>query len=329
MNAQPIRPRSISNPNDHGLMAVLGIFGGLAVVWGLSAAAGLGLSAWCGPAPERDEQERLAHLTPDEVRELDFVAHGKAMFMATCSACHGSDARGLPGKGKNLVYGDFPRRTGDAELAAFIKKGRPATDLWNTTKVDMPPKGGNSDMTDVQIEQVVSYLRALQNPHRISEAGLAAAELRLKEATERAEAEQAAARAVKLAERAAAKQAQQAAAPAPASGAAESAEEEEFDAETIALGGQLFASTCSTCHGKDAKGLPKNGKDLVHSAFCKATKNEDLIAFVKHGRGPGEPGNTTGIAMPPKGGNPALNDDKIEAIVAYIRSLQKAEMVGR
>jgi disulfide bond formation protein DsbB len=36
-----------------------------------------------------------------------------------------------------------------------------------------------------------------------------------------------------------------------------------------------------------------------------------------------DPLNTTGIAMPPKGGNPALTDGQIVDIVAYLRSIQK------
>jgi disulfide bond formation protein DsbB len=34
-----------------------------------------------------------------------------------------------------------------------------------------------------------------------------------------------------------------------------------------------------------------------------------------------DPLNTTGIDMPGKGGNPALTDDNILAIIAYLRTL--------
>ena len=37
---------------------------------------------------------------------------------------------------------------------------------------------------------------------------------------------------------------------------------------------------------------------------------------------PSHPDNTTGIQMPPKGGNPAMSDDDILDIIAYLRTLQ-------
>jgi disulfide bond formation protein DsbB len=35
-----------------------------------------------------------------------------------------------------------------------------------------------------------------------------------------------------------------------------------------------------------------------------------------------DPENTTGVAMPPKGGNPSLSDGDLQNVVAYIRTLQ-------
>lgn len=83
--------------------------------------------------------------------------------MNTCSACHGADARGVPGGGKNLVAkSEWMKRQDDAALMAFIKQGRPASSPENTTKVDMPPKGGNPALTDDDIRDVVAYIRSLQ-----------------------------------------------------------------------------------------------------------------------------------------------------------------------
>lgn len=91
----------------------------------------------------------------------------------------------------------------------------------------------------------------------------------------------------------------------------------------IAKGKELFAGTCAACHGPDARGLPNLGKDLTTSTFVKDQNDQQLVEFIKKGRQPGEPGNTTGVAMPPKGGNPALTDKDLADIVAYIRTLQK------
>ena len=89
-------------------------------------------------------------------------AKGQALFVQTCSACHGPDAKGLPGLGKDMTTSAFIKGQTDPQLVDFVKKGRPASDPANTTKVDMPPKGGNPAMTDAQIGDVVAYIRSLQ-----------------------------------------------------------------------------------------------------------------------------------------------------------------------
>ncbi|MBT3941152.1 MAG: cytochrome c [Chloroflexi bacterium] len=91
-------------------------------------------------------------------------------------------------------------------------------------------------------------------------------------------------------------------------------------AELIATGKTKYGS-CSACHGLDGRGVPGLGKDLVESAFMDGLSDAELVDFIKVGRGPSDEGNTTGIAMPPKGGNPSLSDDDLLAIVAYIDSL--------
>jgi len=87
---------------------------------------------------------------------------GEALFQQTCAPCHGRDARGVPGLGKDLVEGAFARGLSDAELVAFIARGRPADDPANTTGVPMPPKGGNPALTREDLADIVAYLRTLQ-----------------------------------------------------------------------------------------------------------------------------------------------------------------------
>lgn len=93
------------------------------------------------------------------------------------------------------------------------------------------------------------------------------------------------------------------------------------NAEMVALGKKEYG-TCAGCHGADATGVTGLGKNLVGSDFIADISDGDLAAFIKTGRPVSDPANTTGVDMPPKGGNPALNDEKIDALVAYIRSLQ-------
>jgi len=89
-----------------------------------------------------------------------------------------------------------------------------------------------------------------------------------------------------------------------------------------AAGKELFISTCAVCHGPDAKGLPGLGKDLIASEFVTGKNNSELVEFIKVGRGPDDPLNTTGVTMPPKGGKASLTDEDLYNIVAYIRTLQ-------
>lgn len=90
------------------------------------------------------------------------AARGKTLYTQTCVSCHGADAKGLPGLGKDLTNNTFIKSESDQQLVNFIKQGRPASDPANTTKIDMPPKGGNPALTDAQIADIVAYMRTLQ-----------------------------------------------------------------------------------------------------------------------------------------------------------------------
>ncbi|MDX1688462.1 MAG: cytochrome c [Candidatus Promineifilaceae bacterium] len=105
-------------------------------------------------------------------------------------------------------------------------------------------------------------------------------------------------------------------------------EQTEGESESVAAGDaeageSLYQQNCSACHGPDAKGLPNLGKDLTTSEFFHDSSNQEMLAFVKQGRPVSDPDNTTGIDMPPKGGNPALTDQQILDIIAYLRTLEE------
>ncbi|MCC7163680.1 MAG: cytochrome c [Anaerolineae bacterium] len=89
------------------------------------------------------------------------AAKGKTLFTSSCTSCHGPDAKGLPGLGKDLVTSEFVASQSDAELLAFIKKGRPVSDPANTTQVDMPPKGGNPALTDANLDDIIAFIRSI------------------------------------------------------------------------------------------------------------------------------------------------------------------------
>jgi cytochrome c5 len=112
----------------------------------------------------------------------------------------------------------------------------------------------------------------------------------------------------------------EASAPAPAAAQAQPA----TVAGDPAKGEQLYIASCVACHGADAKGVPALGKSLhpSDSEFVRVSSDEELFEFIKVGRQPDHPLNTTGVAMPPKGGNPALSEEGIHDIVAWMRTLE-------
>jgi disulfide bond formation protein DsbB len=96
-----------------------------------------------------------------------------------------------------------------------------------------------------------------------------------------------------------------------------------YSAEDIAQGETIFSSTCSACHGPDAKGLPNLGKDLTTSEYVRDNDDETLLQLLVEGRPSGHELNTTGVDMPPKGGNPSLSEDDLKTVVAYLRSINQ------
>jgi disulfide bond formation protein DsbB len=229
--------------------------------------------------------DRLVAADPGAKVALDEAVHGRELFASTCAACHGPDAKGIKGLGKNLTVSNFVAHKDDSALAQFILSGRP-----DAKPLPMPPKGGNADLTDTDIHHVVAYLRGLQDPRRMPELPAVVAN-------------------------AAPSEAQKSAALAAAGGDAELA-------EYIASGNKIFHTSCVACHGKAGVGIPGNGKVLVKNEFIKSQSDDELLAFIKQGRAPSDPKNTTGIQMPPKGGNPAMSDDDILDVISYLRSLE-------
>ena len=107
------------------------------------------------------------------------------------------------------------------------------------------------------------------------------------------------------------------------SSAAEPAAEEAMATGDAVHGEELFVSTCFACHGEGGTGIEGLGKDMTTSEFIKGLSDAEMLAFIKVGRSVSDPANTTGVDMPLKGGNPALTDDDIMDIIAYIRTLEK------
>lgn len=101
-----------------------------------------------------------------------------------------------------------------------------------------------------------------------------------------------------------------------------------YAASDIAQGRTVYAGLCSACHGIDAKGITGNGKPLVGSEFVDNLNDQELHDFIAVGRQPWDAGNTTGIPMPARGGNPSLSDEDIFKVIAYIRTLNDPSLIS-
>lgn len=87
-----------------------------------------------------------------------------------------------------------------------------------------------------------------------------------------------------------------------------------------AAGETAFQGTCSACHGTDLMGVTGLGKPLIGSDYFNTRSDSEMVEFLKVGRPTSDPLNTTGVDMPPRGGNPSLTDDDLLDIVAFVRS---------
>ncbi|MGE3163907.1 MAG: cytochrome c [Planctomycetota bacterium] len=89
----------------------------------------------------------------------------------------------------------------------------------------------------------------------------------------------------------------------------------------ILLGEITYAGSCALCHGPTADGVPRLGKPLRNSAYVRNHNDAELLSLITTGRLPSDPANTTGAAMPARGGR-GLPDEDLRGVIAYLRALQ-------
>lgn len=90
--------------------------------------------------------------------------------------------------------------------------------------------------------------------------------------------------------------------------------------EQIQQGRAIYARACANCHGAQGEGMPMLGRGLQDNAFMEARTDSELVDFLKEGRPSNHELNTTGVDMPPRGGDPSLDDQKLESLVAFLRT---------
>jgi heme/copper-type cytochrome/quinol oxidase subunit 3 len=88
------------------------------------------------------------------------------------------------------------------------------------------------------------------------------------------------------------------------------------------IGRQLWMDTCVACHGNAGEGVIGQAFDIRDSEFTADQSDDELLAFIKQGRPSFDAANTTGIQMPPKGGNPLLKDADLRHIIAHMRTFE-------
>lgn len=233
--------------------------------------------------------ERLLESPAEPTVELATAIKGRDIFANACVTCHGQGGTGVPGLGKNLATSDFIALSDDTSLHDFLVVGRP-----DAVPMGMPPKGGHDELTSEDLRALVVYMRGLQDSRRMPQLP-----------------------ALTVATPAEPTQADKDAALAAAGGDAELA-------EYIASGDKIYHTSCVACHGKAGAGMKGNGAKLADNAFVQSLDDDKLLAFIKAGRSPSDPANKTGVQMPPKGGNPAMSDDDVLDVIAYLRTLQPA-----
>jgi cytochrome c5 len=206
-------------------------------------------------------------------------ATGEQVFGQVCKTCHETGLAGSPKVGDKAAWAKVIAQ-GQATAVDHAIKGIRA----------MPPKGGNPDLENVEVERAVVYM-----------ANMAGANWKEPPVTAPAPAAATAAAPAAATPIAAAAAAPAAAAPAAAPAAAAAPD-----------GKKIYEGTCAVCHAQGIAGAPKFGDKAAWAPRIK-TGMDTLVATALKGKG----------AMPPKGGNMSLSDADVKAAVEFMVNAAK------
>jgi len=209
------------------------------------------------------------------------VAQGQSFFQLTCAACHGPDAHGIPGLGKNLTTSTFVHGLSDVELRTFISNGRQPFDPLNTTGILMPPRGGNPALTDADLDKIIAFIRSrAETPVEVAAAPTSAAPEILEPFT------------------------------LPIAGM-------DFTNYTVPQSPfdpvKAYALSCSGCHGAQGEG------ELASALSASQLDDDGLFALLTQLQPPLDP--NLGFQHPVRGEYPAETDDQLRALIAYLHTL--------
>jgi cytochrome c5 len=214
---------------------------------------------------------------------------GEQVYQAVCKTCHEAGLVGAPKLGDKAAW------------APRIKKGVNAlySNALKGTNKGMPPKGGNTDLADIEVQRGVVYMANRSGasfPEPAAPVGPAAASAPVAPA----------------APAAAATPAPAAAAPSPAAPAAKAGAPLDLNTGQA----MMQKNGCAACHAVDKKILGPAYVDVAAKYRGDATALAKLTQKVKSG-GTGVWGQ---ILMPP---NAQIPDADIKALVSWILSLKK------
>lgn len=211
----PTKPREVIVSVVAGLLApLLAIFLIVQLVLGIQADQKPDTSSEAAQKAALERIKPFAELAALDASAPVVEKSGQEVYEAACVACHGSGALGAPRFGNK---GDWNARIGqgyDTLVKNAIEGIR-----------QMPPRGGNADLTDSEMARAVAYM-----------ANAAGASFKAPEAAAPAEAVAAAPEAEAV--------------PAAAAGAVK---------PDLAKGKKVYQTTCALCHAAGIAGAPKPG----------------------------------------------------------------------
>lgn len=236
--------------------------------------------------------ERLTPVARLELQDASAprtLRSGEDVYKAACLACHGAGVAGAPRMGDAAAWA--PRLAQGAELLfSHSIKG------FQGKAGVMPPKGGSTDLADIEVQRAVVYMA--------NASGGKLTEPAIPETPAAAPAEAAApplpVASPEIVAALAAARAGTPTAPVVSSAPAAGAD----------IGKKIYDSACFACHGAGVAGAPKFGDKAAWSARIAQGMDTLYLHSIKGFQG------KAGV-MPPKGGS-AASDDDIRAAVRYM-----------
>ena len=226
---------------------------------------------------------------------------GEQVFQSVCKTCHEAGIAGAPKIGDAAAW-SVAIKKGYATLVAHAING-----FQEGSKV-MPPKGGNPDLADIEIERAVVYM-ANKSGARFKEP---ASPAEAAPATTAAVTPAAPTSATSPAPAAVAAASQSA----PSSAAAAAASKSSAPLDAKSAEAMMQKDGCVACHGIDKKIVGPAYTDVAAKYKGDAGALANLTQKVKSG-GAGVWGQ---VPMPP---NAQVPDDDIKALVSWILTLKK------